>query len=147
MADFIRLPDVTMVVLRVRDDVHDLPMPGKSIVMGDDRVVAVGPDEWLVIADDGDAEALCVRVGHYGGCILQCSGNRARYRIEGDHARQLLSAGCSFDVDNLKPGDAISTMLARAQVIIIAETKSSFLVLPRRSFASYLEAWSSTIRG
>ena len=146
MADLIRLPDVAMVVLRARDGVHDLPTLGKSVVAGDDRVVAVGPDEWLVIADDGDAEGLCVRVGHYGGCILQCSGNRARYRIEGGHARQLLSAGCSFDFDRLMPDDAISTMLARAQVIIIAETKSSFLVLPRRSFASYLEAWSSTIR-
>lgn len=145
MADLVRLPDVAIATLRLRERVLGLPMAGKSVVVGSDRIVAVGPDEWLVIADDGDAGVLCDRIGRYRGSVVDSSGNRVCYRVAGDRARWLLSAGCSFDLDRLKPDDAISTMFARAQVIIVAEAENSFLVLPRRSFASYLKAWAATL--
>lgn len=134
-----------MATLRSRERVLGLPMVGKSVVVGGDRIIAVGPDEWLVIADDGEAAVLCNRIAPYRGTVVDSSGNRVRYRVAGDRARWLLSAGCSFDLDRLNPDDAVSTMFARAQVIIVAEAEDGFLVLPRRSFASYLEAWAATL--
>jgi sarcosine oxidase, subunit gamma len=146
MAELVRLPDVAMVAFRLRGgQAQGLPPPGQSHRAGADRIVAVGPDEWIVIADDGDAALLGERTGRYGGVAIDVSGNRVVYRVSGDEARWFLSAGCSIDLDQLRPDAAVSTMLARAQVIIIAETIDSFLVLPRRSFAGYLEAWAATV--
>lgn len=146
MAEFIRLPDVAMAVLRTRDvGAGSLPPLGRSVSSATDLVVATGPDEWLAIAQDADAEALYGRLSQYSGIVVDVSGNRVRYRVAGVGACWFLAAGCAFDIDALEAGDAVSTLLARAQVTIIAEESESFLVLPRRSFAAYLENWAAAV--
>ena len=100
MVELVRLPDVAMTALRLRGgSAHGLPDPGQSILAGSDRIVAIGPDEWLAIAEDGDGSALCDRLGTYGGAVVDVSGNRALYRVVGPRARWFLSAGCSLDLD------------------------------------------------
>lgn len=55
MADFQRLPDRAMVALRHKDGTaHRLPTVGQSQIRGGDRIVAIGPDEWLIVAADDD---------------------------------------------------------------------------------------------
>lgn len=148
MAEFTRLPDVAMAALRLRDAAgQGLPVVGRYIAKGADRFIALGPDEWLAVADDDDASALLDRVRTYGGAVIDVSGNRVVYRVSGPDARWFLAAGCSFDLDRLSPGDAISTMLTRAQVSVVAEASDSFLVMPRRSFADYLERWAASVHG
>lgn len=146
MADFVRLPDVAMVALRMRNDAsHQLPAVGKSLMLGPDTAVAIGPDEWLIIAPDADAAALSKHATIFGGVPVDVSGNRIRYRIQGKDARWLLAAGISLDIDHLATGDAVSTLFARAQVILVVEGEDRFLVLPRRSFGRYLEDWVSAV--
>lgn len=146
MIEFVRLADVAMAALRVRNGTaHDLPGVGKWAMSSTDRVIAIGPDEWLVMAEDADAAALQVRLASRDGVLVDVSGNRVMYRVAGPGACWFLAAGCSFDLERLNTGDAISTLLARAQVLLVAETSESFLVMPRRSFASYLEGWAATI--
>ena len=74
------------------------------------------------------------------------SGNRALYRVEGADPLDLLSAGCALDLEALRPGDAVSTLLARAQVIIVMEEDGGVLVLPRRSFTQYVQDWARVAR-
>lgn len=140
MAELARLADVAMIALRHRE-AGSLPPVGKSREIDGDRIVAIGPDEWLVIGRDGDAAALMARFADPRGVQVDVSGNRACYRVAGADVLDLLAAGCALDLEALRPGDAVSTLLARAQVILIAE-RDGFLVLPRRSFARYLEDWA-----
>ncbi len=142
MPDFVRLPDVAMVALRSRE-AGILPCVGSSIVIDGDTIVALGPDEWLVIAADGDAQALVTRAEALcasGGVAVDVSGNRVRFAVTGPDARDLLARACSIDLDALKTGSAVATMFARTQAIVIAESER-YLVLPRRSFADYVATW------
>lgn len=141
MAELRRLPDVAMAAVRRRDGAG-LPVIGKSIVRDGDRVVAIGPDEWLVVGRDGDARALLDRLAHLDAALVDVSGNRVVYRIERGDALHLLASGCALDLETLAPGDAVSTLLARAQVVIVVEEDGGMLVLPRRSFGPYLEDWA-----
>lgn len=141
MAELVRLPDVAMIALR-RREAAGLPTVGRSTVHDGDRVVAIGPDEWLIIGRDGDSEALMARWHRDESIAIDVSGNRVTYRLAGPGALTLLAAGCALDLERLKPDDAVSTLLARAQVVIVKENAHAWLVLPRRSFARYLEDWA-----
>ena len=146
MAEFVRLPDVAMVALRLRDGfARGLPIVGKSTVIGTDRIISTGPDEWLAMATDGYAPALLARLSEYDAIAVDVSGNRLCYQMAGAEARWHLSAGCSIDLDRLEPGDARSTLIARAQAIIVVERHDSFLVLPRRSLGNYIETWGASL--
>ena len=141
MAELIRLPDVAMAAVR-RRGADGLPAIGTSSLRDGDRIVAIGPDEWLVVGQDADAPALLARLADLGAVLVDVSGNRVSYRVGGEGALDLLAAGCAPDLEALRPGDAVSTLLARAQVILVAEEGCEFLVLPRRSFGRYLEDWA-----
>lgn len=141
MAELQRLPDVAMVALRTRTRAA-LPAVGGSVMRDGDRIVAIGPDEWLVVGRDGDAAALLGRLAPEGGVQVDVSGNRVLYRAVGTDALDLLAAGCALDLERLRPGDAVSTLLARAQVILVMEEDGGVLVLPRRSFGRYVEEWA-----
>ena len=144
MVEFVRLPDVAMVALRACA-AGALPRVGKSVVRDGDTIVALGPDEWLMIAADGDADALVARgkaVCGTDGVAVDVSGNRVRFTLTGKDARALLARGCALDLGALGPGDAVSTLVARAQAIVIV-TADGYTVLPRRSFAAYFTDWAA----
>lgn len=146
MVEFVRLPDVAMAVLRLRDGgACGLPSVGTWAMADHVRIVAIGPDEWLAIAPDGDDGALRDALASYGGSVIDASGNRVCFEVTGSDPRWFLAAGCSCDLDALVPGKAISTLLARAQVVIVADAADRFLVLPRRSYARYLEEWATVV--
>ena len=146
MASVARLPDVAMIALRVRER-GGLPAIGCSADHGGDQIVAIGPDEWLAIAPDGDAAALGNRLAPLGGVRVDVSGNRVTLRVAGADTRDLLAGGCALDLEAMRPGDAVSTLLARAQVVLIAEAGGAFLILPRRSLAGYVLAWAEAAGG
>ena len=148
MAEFVRLPDVAMAALRMGNArALGLPRVGKSARLGNDLIVAIGPDEWLAIAPDAHSDALCGRMKSIDGVALDVSGNRVTYSVRGPDVRWFLAAGVSYDLDHLKPGDAVSTVFARAPAILIAEEHGTFLLLTRRSFAAYVETWAKNVDG
>lgn len=140
MADFQRLPDRAMVVLRHKDGTaHRLPTVGWSQLCGEDRIIAISSDEWLFVAADDDDGALLGRMAALQGLAIDVSGNRVVCRS----GMRFLQNACPYDVASLLADAAISTVLARAQVIVVKESEpDSFLVLPRRSFVHYLEQLS-----
>jgi len=142
MAELVRLPDVAMAVVRRRKPAG-LPPIGKSVVIYGDRFIAIGPDEWLVLAPDADADVLLTRLGEMG-ISSDVSGSRVRYRLRGAGALDLLAAGCGLDSELLVPGAAAATVLARIQVVILVED-AAILLLPRRSFGHYLENWAQSV--
>lgn len=117
---------------------------------GDERVAALwlGPDEWLIVAPDGDAAGVeqavrqarpndpwlsLVDVSHSYTCLL----------LSGP-ARDVLASGTAVNlrVDAFEPGGCVQTVLGKAPVLLRALHDNELLELWfRNSWASYLLGW------
>lgn len=111
-------------------------------------VLWLGPDEWLVLAEPGrDASLVAELAAALDGVpasVVDVSGNRARLRLAGPGAREVLAKGCPLDLHPraMKPGDCAQTVLARTAVILHqVDDRPCYDLYPRRSFAPYLAAW------
>jgi sarcosine oxidase subunit gamma len=120
---------------------------------GSRRLVWLGPDEWLLLDEDGDAAATeAALVDALAGqhvSVCDVSGNRAMIRLAAKTALAILSRGCALDLEaQLAGSGCVQTMLARAQILIVAEPDGTIDIFPRRSFAGYVQDWlaAATIR-
>ncbi len=78
--------------------------------------------------------------------VTDVSGNLARLRLSGDHARDVLAKGCSLDLHprQFQPGQCAQTLILRCGIILHQiDERPSYDLLPRRSFAEYLWMWLS----
>lgn len=124
-----------------------LPQAGAVVATADGgTIVSTGPDAWLVIADVADAtpiaDAFDAALDGLDATATDVSGNRIMLRLHGPAARDILAAGCSLDLAAVAfpPGRCAGTLVARAQVLLIARDDAIDL-LPRRSFGPYLGEW------
>jgi sarcosine oxidase subunit gamma len=110
--------------------------PNTTAVVNGWTVLWLGPDEWLVLGaterDFADAAA-----------AVDVSAGRVAFELAGDDAHLVLARGCSLDLDPevFTPGRCAQTLLARAQVILDRPDETTFRILVRPSYASYLRAW------
>ena len=153
MAEFVRTPDPAILALRGSPKVLGLACATLLLeIPADNRfterpgllIATIGPDDWLVIADDADSATLVQRLetalaGH-NAAVVDISGNRVRYRLDGPDAATLLAHGCSIDLDRLPVGACVGTLLARAQIVLL-KRKNGYDLFPLRSFAAYVEEW------
>ena len=127
-----------------------LPLPleaNRVAAMGPVRVLWLGPDEWLVVAD-GDAPDLLPRleraVMDRRAAVSDLSSSRIIVQIAGSRARELLEDGCGLDLHPraFGPGQCAQTLLARVPVILdpVGEAPH-YRVLVRRSYARWLIDW------
>jgi sarcosine oxidase subunit gamma len=95
-----------------------------------------GPDEWLVL--EGREEDYPA-----SGAAVDVSANRICFELAGPDAEEVLSAGCSLDLDAsvFPSGRCAQTLLARAQVVLVRLESERWLILVRPSFAPYLREW------
>jgi sarcosine oxidase, subunit gamma len=125
-----------------------LPLtPNRVAATGGLRVLWLGPDEWLVVADN-DTPDLLPRleraVAGRGAAIHDLSSSRVIIEIEGVAARDLLAAGCGLDLHPrvFGPGQCAQTLLARVPVILDQlDDAPHYRVLVRRSYARWLVDW------
>jgi sarcosine oxidase, subunit gamma len=121
--------------------------PNTTAACGEIEVLWMGPDEWLVVAPSGAqglAERLerAVAAGH--GTVVDVSAQRTAIDVAGADARDVLRKGCALDLHPraFGPGRCAQTLLARAQVILVARTdEPAYRVFVRASFAEYLAEW------
>ena len=153
MGELIRTPDPAIVALRCHSEglgaackALDLETPtaNRFTERAGTLIAAIGPDDWLVIADDADSAVLEHRwqttlAGHHAA-VVDVSGNRVRYRLDGPDAAMMLAHGCSIDFERLPVGSCVGTLLARAQIVLL-KLDNGYDLFPRRSFAPYFEAW------
>ncbi|MFF9208891.1 MULTISPECIES: sarcosine oxidase subunit gamma [unclassified Streptomyces] len=127
-----------------------LPLEPNTVVhAGEVTVVWLGPDEWLVVGRPGTQRPLEERIRAAAGdehvSVTDVSAQRTTLLVGGPRARDLLAHGCSLDLHPraFGPGRSAQTMLARAQVVLVArdEPRAGFWVLVRSSFAGYLTDW------
>ena len=127
-----------------------LPLEPNTVVRaGELTVLWLGPDEWLVVGapdTQGDLEQrIRAAAGDDHVSVTDVSAQRTTLLVSGARARDLLAHGCPLDLHPraFGPGRCAQTMLARAQVVVVArdEPGSGFWVLVRSSFAGYLTDW------
>lgn len=108
----------------------------------------LGPDEWLVVAADGEAgrierelrEALA-GVHH---AVTDVSASRTVIEIAGADARSVLAKGCTLDMhaQSFAVGHCAQTLLARSQIILQrVESAPVYRLYVRNSFAAYVARW------
>jgi sarcosine oxidase, subunit gamma len=106
-------------------------------------VLWLGPDEWLVVGLPGTAGASVAELerdlagSHHA--VVDVSANRAVIELRGAARLDLLSSGCSLDLDPVGgwvPGVCAQTLFARAQVIL-EELEGATRLFVRPSFADY----------
>jgi sarcosine oxidase subunit gamma len=125
-----------------------LPLaPNRVAAMGSTRVLWLGPDEWLVVAD-GEAADLPVRLARAvvgrRSAVADLSSSRAIIEIGGSAARDLLAAGCGLDLHPraFGPGQCAQTLFARVPVILDQlDAAPHYRMLVRRSSARWLCDW------
>jgi sarcosine oxidase, subunit gamma len=126
-----------------------LPLtPNRVAVTGALRVLWLGPDEWLIVAE-GDAPDLLPRleraVTGRRAAVHDLSSSRRVIAIGGGAARDLLAAGCGLDLHPrvFGPGQCAQTLLARVPVILDQlDEAPHYRLLAGRSFARWLVDWA-----
>lgn len=117
-----------------------LPTRPKTSTSGNGRhVLWLGPDEWLVIDENG---AELVGVAASSGVLhsaTDVSHRNTAVIISGPGAEATLAAGCPQDVSlsALPIGACSRTLLGKAEVVILRLDEETFRVEVWRSFSDY----------
>lgn len=125
-----------------------LPLtPNRVATTGALRVLWLGPDEWLLVAE-GKAPDLLPRleraVAGLRAAVSDLSSSRAIIELSGAGARDLLAAGCGLDLHPraFGAGQCAQTLLARVPVILDQlDDAPRYRLLVRRSYARWLVDW------
>lgn len=140
------IPFQTMINVRTSADSllgAPVPAPNRVASAGERAVLWLGPDEYLVLAPDGDDVAELTTES--AESVVDVSANRTTIELSGPHARDVLEKGMSIDLHprSFGPGHCAQTLLARAQVIVrqLDGPEPTYHVLVRGSFAPYLADW------
>jgi len=122
----------------------DLPVAANTFhAAGDRLVIWLGPDEWMIMAEDGAAGAITAALdtpeaGHVA--VTNISDAIGVVKIEGPHVRDVLAKHCGLDFhpDAFRPGMAQQSLLSLAGVTLACLDKDVFLVIGRSSFMPYI---------
>jgi sarcosine oxidase, subunit gamma len=117
--------------------------PMGSAVAGERAALWLGPDEWLLIAEEGaaglmdDLEKALAGVFH---ALVDISHRQVGIALEGPGAARLLAAGCPLDLDPgaFPVGMSTRTLLVKAEIGLWRRAEASFRIEVARSFAPYV---------
>jgi sarcosine oxidase, subunit gamma len=106
----------------------------------------LGPDEWLLIAEDTDAASLGAELeaalGSAPHSLVDVSHRQIGVFVSGPVAARALSAGCPLDLHpaEFPVGMATRTIFDKAEIVLWRRDATAFHVEAWRSFAPYLVA-------
>jgi sarcosine oxidase subunit gamma len=104
----------------------------------------LGPDEWLLLAPEADAEsvstALTAALAAVPHALVDVSHRNTALEISGPYAADVLNAGCPLDlhIGAFPVGMCCRTILGKAEIILWRNAESTFHIGMWRSFAPYV---------
>jgi sarcosine oxidase, subunit gamma len=119
-----------------------LPLKPNTTVSGKGcEVLWLGPDEWLLAGRDPTPIDDRLPIEH--GFLTDVSHGRARWRIGGPRALDLLAKGCSLDLHPraFRAGDCAQTALAHVGVLLHRRETTGFDIYCARSYSQHLWHW------
>lgn len=157
-ATLLVLPPATRFALRIDADAaaaigtaaeFDLTGPINSVRGTGDRLAArIGPDEWLLVAADGEGlaleAALSAAFGTTFHSLVDISHRNAALLLSGPAVADVLNAGCPLDLSDaaFPPGSATRTLLGKSEIVLIRPADGKgWRVECWRSFAPYVQAF------
>jgi sarcosine oxidase subunit gamma len=123
-------------------------LPRLPLAVRDARLLALGPDEWLMMSDSIDGPGLHGAVAaparEHGIAAVDVSQGMAGLRLVGGAARDVLSTGCGLDLHakSFPVGSATRTRFAQLPVVIECTSSGPrYEVYVGASYLPYLRAW------
>ncbi len=119
--------------------------PLRAAVEGPRAALWMGPDEWLLIAEDPEPglgaklEAALAGVPH---ALVDVSHRQCAIEVSGAGAARLINAGAPLDLDlaAFPVGMVARTLLLKAEIVLWRREAERFRVETGRSFAPYVAA-------
>lgn len=113
--------------------------PKTSASKGGRAALWLGPDEWLVVGEDGDdPAAACAGVKPFHSAV-DVSHRNVAFIVSGAGAEAAISAGCPQDVslDAFPVGACSRTVMGKIEIVLWRTGETEFRVECWRSFADY----------
>jgi sarcosine oxidase subunit gamma len=117
--------------------------PLGSAAAGERAALWLGPDEWLLIAEEGAGGLMGDLEKALGGVfhsLVDISHRQVGIAVEGPGAARLLAAGCPLDLDlrGFPVGMSTRTLLVKAEIGLWRREENVFRIETLRSFAPYV---------
>ena len=123
----------------------DLPVtPMRASCSGERAALWLGPDEWLLLAPDAEADilatSLAAAVAGRPASLVDVSHRNAGLVVAGPKATRLLASGCPLDLDAeaFPVGMVTRTLFFKAEIVLWRTAADVFRVEMQRSFAAYV---------
>nr|WP_319516974.1 sarcosine oxidase subunit gamma family protein [uncultured Cohaesibacter sp.] len=124
------------------------PLPLKPCSSQEKGAVAVlwmGPNEWLIIANETDTlkplPEMALALAEYHCALVDISNSKVMLSLSGPSSRDVLSKGCSIDFysNEWRKGHCVNSLYARCDVTIWQRaTRDHYAILVRNSFSDYV---------
>lgn len=118
------------------------PTIGARTVSGARTALCLGPDEWVLHADESERDAIAAdfaalyaQVPH---SLVDISDREIAILLEGPGALDLLATGCPLDLARIDVGWGARTVFDSAQIVLTRETPARFRIEVWRSFAPHV---------
>ncbi len=117
--------------------------PMGSASAGERAALWLGPDEWLLLAEENAGDLMGTLTSALGGVfhsLVDISHRQVGIAIEGPGAARLLAAGCPLDLDAraFPVGMSTRTLLVKAEIGLWRREENFFRIEVLRSFAPYV---------
>lgn len=127
-----------------------MPLPTRINQSAEDktiRLLCLGPDEWLLVTDDGaDLQARfdfgIVESPTLPFSLVDVSQRNVAMEVSGRKAEQAMKTGCPLDLSlaSFPVGKVTRTVFERAEIVLFRKAPDAFEIEIWRSFAPYLLA-------
>ena len=124
-----------------------LPLkPNRAWEEGSRAALWLGPDEWLILGPPNAGPEIVaeleVALNGLHRSVMDLSANRVAIELSGPGTEELLSKGCSLDLDPRSwEGEMCAQTLLAHVPVILQEREEATRILVRPSFATHLLAW------
>lgn len=147
------MAEIARIALRCRPALLDafgaafgLALPTRPLTAstaGPRAALWLGPDEWLLLAEDAPAAAIipaleAARAG--AAAVTDITDRQVALELEGPIARDLLAEGCPLDLEALPINGCARTLFGKAEVVVWRRAAEWWRLEVARSFAPHLEA-------
>jgi heterotetrameric sarcosine oxidase gamma subunit len=125
--------------LLIRGDLHSLPQPPpcRAIAVGENFLLWLGPDEFLLIAPDEAMPTLNI-----ASATIDVAHRDAALSVTGQCSAQVINAFCALDlhVSAFPIGMCTRTVFGKAEILLWRTAVEQFRIDVARSFSPYVWA-------
>jgi sarcosine oxidase subunit gamma len=119
--------------------------PLRAYTSGDESALWLGPDEWLVLVAQNEADfrsrvVSMSRDSQWLGSVVDISARNVGIALEGPHVWWILQGGCPIDLRGgaFPVGSCTRTLFGKAEIVLWHRDETAWHLECWRSFAPYV---------